>query len=51
MKKEIKNMLLAFGICDTQKQAAQFIKNKNEQQLQELYKTMRQRAIYSLLND
>lgn len=51
MKTEIINMLLAFGICDNRTQAQNYIKNKSDGDLQQLYLTLLRHRKYAFYND
>ena len=45
------DLLVAYGICATKKQAADFIKSRTAEEINNLKKQFKQRAQYSLLND
>lgn len=51
MKNEILNMLLSFGICDNEKQAINFIKNKNDDEIKQLYLSLLEKRKYAFYND
>lgn len=44
-------MLLAFGICDNKTQASNYIKNKNDAELKQLYMTLLRHRKYAFYND
>lgn len=51
MKNEIIKMLLAFGICDNKQQATNYIKDKSDADLQQLYLTLLRHRKYAFYND
>lgn len=51
MKNEVVNMLLAFGICDNKKQAQNFIQNKSDEDIRQLYLSLIKHRQYLFYND
>lgn len=51
LKKELCALLVAFGVCANYKQANNYLKNKDDAQLKEIYKTINNKSKYIFYND
>ena len=51
MKNEIINMLVAFGSCENRAQAQNYIKNKSDAELKQLYLILLRHRVYAFYND